>query len=67
MTTNEANYLYYLAVGQETGKDIVPKVYEIQEDEKGKKTYPIRLNTYYSNGLTYMTLSPDQYKAIQDW
>lgn len=63
----EANYIYTKAIGEETGYKIITKEYEPIVDEKGKTVYPCRVDGYINNGFSYMTLSQDQYDAIQAW
>ena len=66
-TLGEANYNALRAIGQETGHEIIKKVYEVNTDADGKAIYEVRVDSYISNGFTYLTLTEAQYKAIQQW
>ena len=63
----DATYLSYEAIGVETGYNPVRHIYDVTTDEKGKMTYTIRLDNYFSSGFTYMTLSEQQYQDLQAW
>lgn len=70
-TLNEADYLSRRAIGAETGMDPVVKVYrEGYEDSSSTINttyYDIRTDSYIKNGMIYLTLTPAEYEAIQDW
>lgn len=66
VTVNENQYNIYRAIGIETGLDPVKNVNK-QWSEGGKNYYSIRLDSYYNLGMKYMTLSPEDYVAIQNW
>ena len=59
------------AVQTETGLEVMKKVNEVGTNEKGVALYDFRINSYIYNGsdgaYTYMTLTEEQYKNIQDW
>ena len=63
----EANYIYTKAIGAETGYDIITKEYGTVTDEKGKVAYECRVDSYINNGFTFMTLTEQQYRSIQEW
>lgn len=74
---NQQTFIYYYAMGEETGHNAIKnQEYEIisanETDEDllgGNATsgtfYEYRLDSYHQVGNIYMTLSADQYKAIQ--
>ena len=69
-TVNETQYQLYRAIGEETGMDPVLEVLRDKYTEgSSKKTfyYDIRLDEYYRLGMLYMTLTPDQFEALQTW
>ncbi len=59
-------YESYRAMQQESGYAIFTEDYGT-ENVGGKLTYSVRLDSYTSNGYTYMTISPETYKDIQRW
>lgn len=63
----EANYIYYNAISQETGYDVIRKVYSTETTSDGKTLYNVSIDSYISNGFLYMTLTQDQYESIQAW
>lgn len=63
----EANYVYTKAIGVETGYDVITKEYGATTDESGKTAYEVRVDSYISNGFTFMTLTEKQYQDIQAW
>ncbi|MGN1235128.1 MAG: ABC transporter permease, partial [Christensenellaceae bacterium] len=68
---NEGMYLYYRAIGAETGLDPVHELYEGPYKNPASGTdanyYSISLDSYYGLGMTYLTLTQDQYDAMQAW
>ncbi len=66
-TISEADYLYYKAMGLETGMPVITKELETHVDAKKKVTYTVRLDSYTLNGMLYMTLTESQYQDIQNW
>ena len=70
MTLSEANLTYYQAIGQETGYEIIKEILEKNVSTQGditKISYDARVDSYVSNGFTYMTLMEEEYLAIQQW
>lgn len=66
ITLSEANLLYYRAIGQETGHESVLKIGDAIETD-GKISYEAKVDAYVTNGFKYMTLTADEYEAIQQW
>ena len=50
-THGEANYHYIRAIGEETGMDVIVGEPVVYENEEGKKTYDIRVDSYVNNGF----------------
>ena len=70
MTLSEANMNYYKAIGVETGDTVIMKVVKenvVTQGKTTKITYDTRLDSYVSNGFTYLILTPEEYEAIQKW
>ena len=65
LTDNNLNY--YRAIEEETGYDVVRKVYGSTVSAEGKTIYTAKLDSYTANGFIYMTLSQEQYDSIQAW
>lgn len=63
----ENNLNYYRAIEEETGFDVVRKVYGQETTEDGRVLYDAKLDSYTSNGFLYMTLSQEQYDDLQAW
>ncbi len=63
----ENNLNYYRAIEEETGFDVVRKVYGQETTKDGRVLYDAKLDSYTSNGFLYMTLSQEQYDALQAW
>ena len=61
----------YKGIAIETGYDPIEKVIKeyTTKDEMGNdvQMYKVRLNTYYANSAFMVTLTWDEYKALQDW
>lgn len=66
MTLGEANLVYYKAIGQETGHQIILKDKGTTETD-GKIAYNVKVDSYIANGFTYMTLTESEYQSIQQW
>lgn len=60
----EIDYIYYFAMGQETGHNAI-------KNQKSTLTkdglYKFRLDSYQKNGCIYKRLSPDDYAALQEY
>lgn len=63
----ENNLNYYKAIEEETGFDVVRKVYGAETMEDGRVLYDAKIDSYTSNGFLYMTLSQEQYEDLQTW
>ncbi len=71
-TFNENTFLYYDAIGKETGDEIFRgNKYDVVEtlNFAGKPVtrYEVRLDSYYSVGVDLTKISYDQYKLIQQY
>lgn len=71
VTLNASNYLTYRAIAEETGMNPIVEVYrENYEDPKASKKarfYDVRLDNYYKMGMTYLTLTSQQFEDLQAW
>ncbi|MDR0928468.1 MAG: ABC transporter permease [Oscillospiraceae bacterium] len=71
VTINNANYLSYRAIGQETGMDPVVQVYreDYNDPTASQKTtfYDIEVDEYYKMGMMYLTLTTAEYQSLQAW
>ncbi len=63
---NQAQYNKYNAIGIETGLNPIANVKKTWEED-GKTYYALKIDTYYNLGMRYMTVTPAQYQALQDW
>ncbi len=63
----ETNLNYYRAIEEETGMDVVRKVYGSEVTDDGRTLYTAKIDSYTSNGFLYMTLSQEQYDSLQAW
>ncbi len=66
MTVGVAQYNYYNAMSEETGHDVITKVYD-EYVSSGRTVYDVRVDSYIANGFTFMTLTESQYNDIQKW
>ena len=57
---------YFDAMSQETGHDVITRIYD-EYETSGKTVYDVRVDSYISNGFKYMTLTQEQYDDIQKW
>ena len=65
---NKAAYDAYVAIQQETGREVIMSDVEKIEDEYMGKTrilYSFRLDGYNAVGVKYLLLNSEEYKAIQ--
>lgn len=61
--TGEATFLYYYAMGQESGHNAIKnQKYSYDEDTE---LYSYRLDSYQKNGAVYSTFNKQKYEAIQ--
>ena len=61
----EAGYQYLNAIGQETGKSAIMKIYREYTDAQGQKRYDLRVDSYNQIGFVYQNLSDSEYQALQ--
>ena len=70
-TLSEADYLARNAIGVETGMNPIVEVYRAgyEKANSGSNSlyYDVRLDSYVKNGMIYLTLTTDEYEAIQEW
>ena len=71
---NERSILYWKGIAVETGLDPVLKVVGTHSNlvkQRGQmvevKTYDLKVNRYFENGIVYRTLSYDNFQKLQDW
>ena len=64
---SEADYLYFAAMGSETGKKVITEVKSSSVDANGKYMFKCKIDSYTSNGMLYMTLTEEQYQDIQKY
>ena len=68
---NEAKYYTYKALEAETGTKVIKKVLGSSVDNSipgtSKTYYDVRIDSYYANGMTYLTLTKSQFEDIQAW
>ena len=67
MTLSEANMRYYEAIGVETGHEVVKKITKETLNDSGTTTYEAKVDSYITNGFVYMTLTAEEYEAMQEW
>ena len=74
-SVNESRYIALLAMEMETGENIITKFikgpYEIVKVVAGNETitnyYDIRFDTYYEKGLQTMSVTREEFEAIQEF
>ena len=70
-TLNQDMYYKKLAIAEETGVNPIVKVYrENYTDESSTANttfYDVRIDSYTTSGMTYLTLTEKEYKDIQNW
>ena len=71
---NERSLLYWKGIAVETGLDPVLKVVGTHSNlvkQRGQmvevKTYDLKVNRYFENGIVYRTLSYSDFQKLQDW
>ena len=65
---NKAAYDAYVAIQQETGRELIMSDVKVVEDEymgKTRQLYSFRLDTYNAVGVKYVLLTTAEYQAIQ--
>ncbi len=71
VTLNVSDYNTLRAIAQETGLNPVVEIYRenyTDPTSSGKTTYyDVKVDNYYRMGMTYMTLTPAEFEAIQAW
>lgn len=71
VTLNVSDYNTLRAIAQETGLNPVVEIYRenyTDPTSSGKTTYyDVKVDSYYRMGMTYMTLTPAEFEAIQAW
>ena len=75
ITVNETDFYKIRAIGEETGLnpivEIVNGPYDDPKAGANKKNptqyYDLLVDEYYRMGMMYLTLTRDEYNAIQDW
>ena len=68
-TLSEGDYLRREAIAVETGHNPTAEVYSTFQDSANNNAtyYKVRTDSYLKNGMIYMTLSTQDYQAIQAW
>ena len=70
-TINASTYNYVRAIGEETGCNPIVKEYRSNYEDPSSTVnatyYDVKIDSYYQNGMIYMTLTEEQYKDIQTW
>ncbi len=74
ISLSEADYWYYRAIGAETGLDPIVKVldeYDVQSNQgtlvTTKHFYRVKLDTYLDDGVIFLTMTTDQFQALQKY
>ena len=62
---NETQFLYYYAIGQETGHNAIKNQKYKTKQFGSEKLYSFRLDSYESTGVVFKNVTVDEYKAIQ--
>ena len=66
-TLGRGNYLYLQGIARETGQPVIKKVLEETTDTDGNLQYKCRVDSYLAKGFVHMTLSREEFAAIQAW
>ena len=70
-TINKAEYLTKRALEVETGVTLITKVikadYADTSSTSNTTFYDVRLDSYYSNGMTFLTLTEAEFEKMQAW
>ncbi len=71
VTISKNNYLTYMAIEKETGYSPIVEVYKadyVSDNKSATGTfYDVKLDSYVSNGMMFLTLGETEYKDIQKW
>lgn len=62
-TVSEAQYLYYMSIGADTGFNPITKLYNQTSSLEGK-AYKVRINTYYEIGAHSASLTKQEFQDI---
>ncbi len=63
----KADYLYYSAIGLESGIEVVKGEPEITVSADGKDLYTYKYDTYASVGYVYLNLTEAEYQELMDY
>ncbi len=63
--SGKTSFLYYFAMGEETGHNAVKNQKYTYSEETGLYTY--RLDSYQKNGMIYKNFSREEYEALQQY
>ncbi|HKM34091.1 MAG TPA: ABC transporter permease [Lachnospiraceae bacterium] len=70
-TLSKSDYLARNAIMEETGMNPIVSVYRedyVDATNTSNTTYyDVRTDSYLKNGMIYMTITPSEYEAIQQW
>ena len=68
-TLSEGDYLRREAIAVETGHNPTAELYSTFQDAANNNAtyYKVRTDSYLKNGMIYLTLSAQDYQAIQAW
>ena len=64
LTLNKAGYLYYQAIGAETGKSAIISLKKEYVDSTGEMRYDVRTDSYHRIGFVYQNLSQSEYESL---
>jgi len=71
MTYNQDGYNAKLALYEETGMNPIVEVYRAGYEDPSSTSdtlyYDVRVDSYVALGMTYLTLTPEEYEDIQKW
>ena len=62
---NRTSYLYRLAIGLESGDDVIVGDPKITLDAEGNEIYEARVDSYNEIGYVYLNLTNEEYVALQ--
>lgn len=66
-TINEATFIEYSAIGQETGNLVIKNnEYTVKQEKKGRY-YTFRMDSYHLQGCVKVYLTTAEFKALQDY